>query len=228
MASDVSLNVSVDEENNDVASEYESEESDHESQDEDSLNEDQVGSGLNIVETDNDDNNDDFEDEIDTPPTSPNTQQQDRTARSQRRNADNNDLSSNTSTVRSKKRMVNRLKSDLGGYWDINCHTIIHNNGTLFAMMVAEQAGVKMMQEYFELEASKSTPMYGFRRGLKIFGNPGYQSTVKELKDNLIGRGCIDVLTEKETTWDMRKEALKYLMFLKRKRCGKLKSSWMR
>ena len=59
---------------------------------------------------------------------------------------------------------------------------------------------------------------------LKIFGDPGYQSTVKELRDNLIGRGCIDVLTEKETTWDMQKEALSYLMFLKQKRCGTLKA----
>ena len=60
--------------------------------------------------------------------------------------------------------MVNRLKSDLNqdGYWAINCHNIIDQDETLFAMMVAEQAGVKMMQEYFELEASKSTPMYGY------------------------------------------------------------------
>ena len=67
--------------------------------------------------------------------------------------------------------MVNRLKSDFkpDGYWNINCHTIIDHDGTSFAMMVAEQAGVKMMQEYFELEASKSTPMYGYRKGLKIF-----------------------------------------------------------
>jgi len=217
----------VDEENNDTASEYESEESDHDYQDEDSLNEDQAGSGLNIVETDSDDNNDDSEDEIDTPPRSPDTQQRNRTTRLQRRNANNNDSSSNTSTVQPKNRMMNEIKSDLDGEfweWEVNCHTIIHTDGTSFAMMVAEQAGVKMMQEYFELEASKSTPMYGFRKGLKIFGDPGYQSTIKELKDNLIGRGCIDVLNEKETTWDMRKEALSYLMFLKRKRCGKLKA----
>ena len=91
-------------------------------------------------------------------------------------------------------------------------------------MMMTEQAGVKMMQEYFKLEASKSTPMYGYQKGLKIFGDPGYQATVKELRDNLIERGCIDVLAEKETTWDMQKGALSYLMFLKRKRCGKLKA----
>ena len=66
--------------------------------------------------------------------------------------------------------------------------------------------------------------MYGYQKGFTIFGNSGYQATVKELRDNLIGRGCIDVLTQKETTWDIQKRALNYLMFLKRKRCGKLKA----
>ena len=33
------------------------------------------------------------------------------------------------------------------------------------AMMVAEQAGVRMMKEYFEIESSKATPQYGFRKG---------------------------------------------------------------
>ena len=111
------------------------------------------------------------------------------------------------------------------GYWNTeNCSEDDTNSDrALFAMLIAEQAGVKMMQEYFELEASKSTPMYGYRKGLKIFGDSGYQATVKELRDNLIGQGCSDVQTEKETTWDMQKRALSYLMFLKRKRCGKLK-----
>ena len=69
--------------------------------------------------------------------------------------------------------------------------------------------------------------MYGYQKGLKIFGDDGYQATVKELRDNLIGQGCIDVLSKKDTTWDMQKGPLSYLMFLKRKRCGK-PSSWMR
>ena len=47
-------------------------------------------------------------------------------------------------------------------------------------MVVAEQAGVQMMKEYFEIEASKSTPQYGFRKGLKLFGDEGYQATKDE------------------------------------------------
>ena len=57
MASDVSLNVDVDEGDNEFASEHESEEFDHESQGDDLLNEDQIESGLNIVKTDNNEDN---------------------------------------------------------------------------------------------------------------------------------------------------------------------------
>ena len=39
------------------------------------------------------------------------------------------------------------------------------------AMMVAEQAGIRMMKVYFEIEASKATPQYGFRKGLTLFGD---------------------------------------------------------
>ena len=66
---------------------------------------------------------------------------------------------------------------------------------TLSAMVVAEQAGIQMMKEYFEIEASKSTPQYGFRKGLKLFGHEGYQAAKDELKANLHGRGCIDMLS---------------------------------
>ena len=94
---------------------------------------------------------------------------------------------------------------------------------TLSAMVVAEEAGIRMMKEYFEIEASKSTPQYGFRKGLKIFGNEGYQAAKDELKENLLGRGFIDMLSWKDLTWDIQKQALGYLMFLKRKRSGKMK-----
>ena len=55
-----------------------------------------------------------------------------------------------------------------GPYWDqIGSHTC----PILRAMVVAKQAGIQMMKEYFEIEASKSTPQYGFRKGLKLFGD---------------------------------------------------------
>ena len=46
-----------------------------------------------------------------------------------------------------------------------------------------------------ELEASKSTPQYGFRKGQKLFGDKGYQAAKDELETNLLGRGCIDMLS---------------------------------
>ena len=71
--------------------------------------------------------------------------------------------------------------------------------------------------------ASKSTPQYGFRKGLKLFGDEGYQAAKDKLEANLLGRGCIDMLSWKVLTWDIRKRALGYLVFLKRKRSGKMK-----
>ena len=59
-----------------------------------------------------------------------------------------------------------------GGYWTHTCPIFL-------AMMVAEQVGVSMMKECFEIRASKSTPQYGFRKGLKLFGNEGYQAAKK-------------------------------------------------
>ena len=52
-----------------------------------------------------------------------------------------------------------------------------------------------MMKEYFEIEASKSTPQYGFRKGLKLFGDERYQAAKEELKANLLRRGFVDFLS---------------------------------
>ena len=40
----------------------------------------------------------------------------------------------------------------------------------------------------------------------------------EKLETNLLGRGCIDILSWKDLTWDIRKRVLGYLMFLKKKR----------
>ena len=77
-------------------------------------------------------------------------------------------------------------------YWDQVSSLICPILGT---MVVAEQAGVQMMKKYFEIEASKSTPQYGFRKVLKLFGDKGYQATKDELEENLLGGGCIDMLS---------------------------------
>ena len=61
--------------------------------------------------------------------------------------------------------------------------------------MVIAEVGVRMIKEYFEIEAPKAIPQYGFRKGLKLFGDEGYQAAKNELKVNLLGRGCIDMLS---------------------------------
>ena len=73
------------------------------------------------------------------------------------------------------------------------------------------------------MEASKATLQYRFRKGLNIFGDKGYNVAVSELKDNLLGRKCVRILCAKDVTLIVRKKTLSYLMFLKRKRSGKIK-----
>jgi hypothetical protein len=59
---------------------------------------------------------------------------------------------------------------------------------------------------------------------LTVFGGPGYDATVKGLDENLIGRDVIQMLEPSSVTYDMFTMSLSYLMFLKRKRCGKIKA----
>jgi hypothetical protein len=77
---------------------------------------------------------------------------------------------------------------------------------------------------YNNIEAPKSTPQYGFNKGLKEFGSSGYEATVKELDDNLFGMGAVQMLKPSEIGRTIRFEALNYLMFLKPKRCDKVKA----
>ena len=90
-------------------------------------------------------------------------------------------------------------------------------------MVIAEEVGVRMMKEYFEIEASKATPQHEFRKGLKLFGDKGYQVAKNELKVNLLGRGCINMPSWNNLTWDIKKQTLGYLIFVERKRSGKMK-----
>lgn len=64
---------------------------------------------------------------------------------------------------------------------------------------------------------------YGVTAGLKIFGEDGYDAPASEIRNSLHGRGVIDPVRCNKVTHDIRKASLPYLMFLKRKRCGKTK-----
>jgi hypothetical protein len=116
----------------------------------------------------------------------------------------------NDTIVDAEPDVPNELKSDLGSYWVLAQSSYIHVLSTI--------------SSYSNIEASKSTPQYGFNRGLKEFGALGYEATVKELDDNLLGMGAVKMLQPSEINKNIQYEALHYLMFLKRKRCGKIKA----
>ena len=95
--------------------------------------------------------------------------------------------------------MVRELESDLGAYWN-------------------DEVVGSVIQNYGNLEATLSTPQYGFQKGLNEFKETGYKATVNELNKNLIGKNVLDMLEPKSVTYDIMKMSLGYLMFLKRKR----------
>jgi hypothetical protein len=127
----------------------------------------------------------------------------------------NNDSDSDTETAVDDEDIEDNdvpreLDSDLGPYW-----ALAQSNQPYVLNTIAT---------YSNIEASKSTPQYGFNKGLKEFGTPGYEATVKELDDNLLGMGAVQMLNPSQVGKNIRYEALNYLMFLKRKRCGKIKA----
>ena len=64
----------------------------------------------------------------------------------------------------------------------------------------------------------------GFKKGLKEFKETGYIATVNELNKNLISKNVLDMFEPKSITYEMMKMSLGYLMFLRRKRYGKVKA----
>jgi hypothetical protein len=151
------------------------------------------------------DENTEMEDELDTDITSPTDDTKVGVDGVIEPNEGNDDDEHSTSSNAPKE-----LESDLGPYWAL-AHT-------------AYACVLNTIASYSNIEASKSTPQYGFNRGLKEFGDLAYQATVKELDDNLLGMGAVKMLKPSEINKTIRYEALNYLMFIKRKRCGKVKA----
>ena len=71
----------------------------------------------------------------------------------------------------------------------------------------------------------RSTPQCGFNRGMKKFGQEGYDVAVSELTDNLIGMDAVDMIDKSRITIDLYMNALSYLMFLKKKRTDIVKTT---
>ena len=59
---------------------------------------------------------------------------------------------------------------------------------------------------------------------MKEFGQAGYDASMSELSDNLIGMDAVEMLGKSRITSDVFMNALSYLMFLKRKRSNVVKA----
>ena len=103
-----------------------------------------------------------------------------------------------------------------GPYWD---------NGTIGSKTELYMlSAITMYNNIDRLHCLRSTPQYGFNRGMKEFGQAGYDATVLELSDNLIGMDAVEMLDKSYITSDVFMNALSYLMFLKRKRTDVVKA----
>ena len=80
------------------------------------------------------------------------------------------------------------------------------------------------VDQYQNINATMSSKQYVLKAGLKIFKDPGYDAVASEIRNNLHGRGVISPVKQRDVTGKIRKASLPYLMFLKRKRCGKIKA----
>ena len=78
------------------------------------------------------------------------------------------------------------------------------------------------VETYNNMDASLITPQYGVERGLKIFKELGTKAVMKEL-DQMHRMKVVSPMHIKDLSEQDIKNALPYLMFLKRKRCGKVK-----
>lgn len=76
--------------------------------------------------------------------------------------------------------------------------------------------------KFTKMEASFAMLQYRFNKGLKLFGKEAYKATVKELLENLLDRGAVEMVHN--PTKRMYELLLLYLMFVKRKRTGVMKA----
>ena len=70
------------------------------------------------------------------------------------------------------------------------------------------------------LHGLHSTPHYGFNWKMKEFKQTGYDATVSELSNNLIGMNAVDMLDKTRITSDVYVNVLSYLMFFEEERDG--------
>ena len=86
--------------------------------------------------------------------------------------------------------------------------------------VVGEDVGITLTTT--ESDKVMETPQMSLKAGLRTFGDDGLKAVEKEMRQ-LHDRSVMKPVHKGCLTVEQRKEALAYLMFLKRKRCGKVK-----
>ena len=71
-------------------------------------------------------------------------------------------------------------------------------------------------------ETNLATPQMSMKKGIKLFGDKGVAAVKIEIQQ-LHDRGVLKAVHKSDLSWEQIQQALEYLMFLKRKRCGKIK-----
>lgn len=104
-----------------------------------------------------------------------------------------------------------------GSYWDDAEGLITDASDMVLSMIQNYSDMVPKVSPKSVLTTSKSTPQNYYTKGLRIFEADAYDATKQELDKNLIGRGCVEVLPMTEVNNTIKKKALNYLIFLKRK-----------
>ena len=56
---------------------------------------------------------------------------------------------------------------------------------------------LSVIAKFSNRDGQHSTPQYGFSRGISKFKLEGYNTTVSELSNNLIGMNTVDILGKK-------------------------------
>ena len=95
--------------------------------------------------------------------------------------------------------------------YDPNVFNIERGNNDKGAIMMTTTNG-----------GSEETGQMSMRKGLKVFGEPGYAAAKKEMQQ-LHNRKVMQPVNRKDLSPSQKKEALGYLMFLKMKRNGTIK-----
>jgi len=113
----------------------------------------------------------------------------------------------------------NRKKVSFG-----HLHANVADTGKTGVQPILGKTGVRKDSDVPSSDSQDpvATPQMSMARGLKLFGMDGELAVTKEMQQ-LHDRMVMKVTDAKEMTSEQRRDALAYLMFLKRKRCGKIK-----